>query len=280
MAYEKQTWTTGEVITQEKLNHMEDGIEDAYELPTVSASDNGKFLGVVDGVWSVVNGGGGDTGYECTETVTELFNETVTTAKPAEEAPSAQANLAYSESITADTLTITFDGVEYTCPKQSPAEGVSVYGDLNFSQIPFYIASSSQGNLIFTQNAGEYAVKAELKTSSVTSMTPCFISAVSEAARAENLVSIARNADSSYSIDASVSELSNYVSEWEEKEVPLLARYYDARLNFLTTFEGTMGIRHYVFGGICSEDNVIKIVTFDISATGEITKQAKTITFD
>lgn len=26
MAYEKQTWTTGEVITAEKLNHMEDGI--------------------------------------------------------------------------------------------------------------------------------------------------------------------------------------------------------------------------------------------------------------
>lgn len=26
MAYEKQTWTTGDVITQEKLNHMEDGI--------------------------------------------------------------------------------------------------------------------------------------------------------------------------------------------------------------------------------------------------------------
>lgn len=29
MAYEKQTWTTGEVITAEKLNHMEDGIADA-----------------------------------------------------------------------------------------------------------------------------------------------------------------------------------------------------------------------------------------------------------
>lgn len=29
MAYEKQTWTTGEVITQEKLNHMEDGIANA-----------------------------------------------------------------------------------------------------------------------------------------------------------------------------------------------------------------------------------------------------------
>ena len=29
MAYEKQTWTNGEVITQEKLNHMEDGIANA-----------------------------------------------------------------------------------------------------------------------------------------------------------------------------------------------------------------------------------------------------------
>ena len=27
--YEKQTWVTGEVITKEKLNHMEDGIENA-----------------------------------------------------------------------------------------------------------------------------------------------------------------------------------------------------------------------------------------------------------
>ncbi len=29
MAYEKQTWQTGDVITQEKLNHMEEGIEDS-----------------------------------------------------------------------------------------------------------------------------------------------------------------------------------------------------------------------------------------------------------
>lgn len=28
MAYEKQTWNTGDVITQEKLNHMENGIAD------------------------------------------------------------------------------------------------------------------------------------------------------------------------------------------------------------------------------------------------------------
>jgi len=28
MSYEKNTWVTGDVITAEKLNHMEDGIDD------------------------------------------------------------------------------------------------------------------------------------------------------------------------------------------------------------------------------------------------------------
>ena len=30
MSYEKYTWETGEVITADKLNHMENGIKDAY----------------------------------------------------------------------------------------------------------------------------------------------------------------------------------------------------------------------------------------------------------
>ena len=30
--YEKQTWNTGDVITEEKLNHMEDGIANAVSL--------------------------------------------------------------------------------------------------------------------------------------------------------------------------------------------------------------------------------------------------------
>lgn len=45
MAYEKQTWTTGEVITQEKLNHMEDGIANAggsdISFFRVTFTDNG-----------------------------------------------------------------------------------------------------------------------------------------------------------------------------------------------------------------------------------------------
>ncbi len=60
MAYEKQTWINGDVITQEKLNHMEQGIENAYELPAVTETDNGKVLGVENGQFGLVNGGSGE----------------------------------------------------------------------------------------------------------------------------------------------------------------------------------------------------------------------------
>ena len=40
MAYTKQTWETGQVITAEKLNHMEDGIEGAYPLVLTNTSED------------------------------------------------------------------------------------------------------------------------------------------------------------------------------------------------------------------------------------------------
>lgn len=145
MAYEKYTWVDGEVITAQKLNHIEEGIAE-----------------------------GGDAGYECTETTEELFEETVTTVSSSS---FIRAGLSYSSPINVDVLTVVFDGVEYTCPKQNPAEGVSVYGDVNFSQIPFYIASSSYGNTLYTENIGEYTIKAMVNTTTVTT-SDCFASAV------------------------------------------------------------------------------------------------------
>lgn len=46
MAYVKTTWATGDVITAEKLNNMEDGIE-AAQLPSVTEDDIGSVLTVV-----------------------------------------------------------------------------------------------------------------------------------------------------------------------------------------------------------------------------------------
>ena len=77
MSYSKQTWANGDVITAEKLNHMEDGIDNAD--------------------WK-------------SESITPLFNETVT-------ATSGEAILQYDEVIDADTLIIVFNDVSYTCTK-------------------------------------------------------------------------------------------------------------------------------------------------------------------
>ena len=148
MAYEKQTWTTGEVITQEKLNHMEQGIED------------------------------GVNGYECIETSEELFEETVETGE------GSPAHLTYSTPITATSLKVTFDGTVYTCPRIDMA-GYVFYGGCNggpdYSEFPFMIQSSNDGNnFIFTKEAGEHTVKA-VATDLSASFTPCFKTAVEAA---------------------------------------------------------------------------------------------------
>jgi len=186
MAYEKQTWINGDVITQEKLNHIEDGIEDAYELPSVTETDNGKVLGVENGAWSVVNGGG-DAGYECTETV--IFNETVTTATSSQ-MPIPSARLAYTGTLDAEVLNIVFDGVEYTCHKKS-SNGMVVYGGDtpgDFSEYPFMVAKMASGNTLYTQTAGEHSIEAS--SSSVSEISECFKLAVQSSEKQEviNLV--------------------------------------------------------------------------------------------
>lgn len=52
MSYEKQTWTTGEVITAEKLNHMEDGIGSCVMVAT--ATEDGEFI-VLDKTYNEIN---------------------------------------------------------------------------------------------------------------------------------------------------------------------------------------------------------------------------------
>ena len=59
MAYEKQTWTTGDVITQEKLNHMEDGIADAdgggvLVVNATTTTSEGRTATTLDKTWQEI----------------------------------------------------------------------------------------------------------------------------------------------------------------------------------------------------------------------------------
>ena len=74
MSYTKQTWQTGDTITAEKLNHIEDGLDDVnrqlndldtnkQDAPSTDGTA-GQVLGLdsnLDPVWVDQTGGGGDT---------------------------------------------------------------------------------------------------------------------------------------------------------------------------------------------------------------------------
>lgn len=130
MSYTPINWQTGDTITAEKLNKMDNG-------------------------WGVSS--------------TQLFSETVTTASETPGDELAFGSLVYSEPITADILAVTFGGVEYTCPKQEAIVGGCAYGadaldpiTIDFSDVPFLILSSPNGdNLVITEMAGTYEISVE-----------------------------------------------------------------------------------------------------------------------
>lgn len=57
MAYEKQTWKTGDVVTSAKLNHMEDGIAAAYEVMVIGGFTLGETgpSGTSDKTWKEIH---------------------------------------------------------------------------------------------------------------------------------------------------------------------------------------------------------------------------------
>lgn len=154
MAYEKYTWVDGELITAEKLNHMEDGIAE----------------------------GGGETGYECIETTEQLFNETVTTA---ESEHGCVAQLTYLEPIEADELAVVFNGTEYVCSKIYE-EGTVFYGGFDdgmpdFTNYPFFIGSEEGVNFIVTESPMTATIIASVPSITVET-TECFEKAACESA--------------------------------------------------------------------------------------------------
>lgn len=90
---------------------------------------------------------------------TQLFSETVTTAN---QGGMNQGTLAYSQTIDADTITVAFNGADYTCSRID-AFGEHFYGGFteqgpDFSEFPFMIEIGEEHNFIYTQTVGTYTV--------------------------------------------------------------------------------------------------------------------------
>ena len=149
MTYTPINWQTGDTITAEKMNKMDNG-------------------------WAVESSS------------QQLFTETVTTTvDPDYPEDGAWGYFAYSTLIAADALAVTFDGTDYTCPRidlgNDSAYGGYVNGAPDFTDFPFAILSSEfMGNIntnITTASAGTYAVSAYATSSSIET-SPAFETAV------------------------------------------------------------------------------------------------------
>lgn len=126
--YEKHNWVNGEVITEDKLNHMEDGIS---------------------------TGGGIYTYVEV-----PLFDGEVTTVSD-ESIPFPSANITLQGELPKTDIHVTFNGQNYTLPCGSLEGAGDYWGELadgipSFTNFPVFVAGDGS---IFTPEAGTYSLK-------------------------------------------------------------------------------------------------------------------------
>ncbi len=127
MAYTPINWQTGDTITAEKMNKMDNG-------------------------WSV------------TTTSNYLFNETVECEYFSGDNYGG-GELAYTTLLTEPSLVITFDGIDYTCAIQE-GDGFNIYGGaydpendtVDFTTYPFSLMSGPDSNLLMDEAGGTHTI--------------------------------------------------------------------------------------------------------------------------
>lgn len=146
MAYTKRVWECGDVVTDEDMNRIEQGIEDAQSKD-----------------------------YECTETKVVIADDSVTTSF--DWGNSANGSFSTHFTLARNVVYIvTFDGVEYECELDANGR----LGDRNFVNYPFSIIPGMEGgnHNLYTENEGTYSVKIEGINYSVNLISQCFYEAI------------------------------------------------------------------------------------------------------
>lgn len=144
MTYTPINWQNGDTITAEKLNKMDNG-------------------------WSVTSSSG-----------TLLFSETVVTENDGD---FNFGVLSYSEEVPDGTLTVTFDGTDYTCTCSGAKFGST---DESFEDYPFYVFYSGvqNSNAIETATEGTHTIAVSTGGGSSVEFSSDFQTAVTSAASA------------------------------------------------------------------------------------------------
>ena len=140
--YEKQTWVSGEVVTEGKLNHMEEGIATG------------------GGIYSVEN--------------VVYYDGEVTTA---DDGGVVAGDIYFDKLLPEKEIQVTFNGEEYTLPTaKGPGGQIDGWGELDdnfqhvFSNYPIYIGyrEDLETNVsVYTAEAGTYSLKIEASMMSV-----------------------------------------------------------------------------------------------------------------
>lgn len=114
-------------------------------------------------------------GYSCTETVTLLTDESVTTSKPKDFPLEIYNGMLSIEGINAPSIRVTFNGTSYNCKRVDGLYGApGVFDSKDWSQYPFSISGDGTFQ---TESAGTYSIKIET-VEEVVETTPCFEKAV------------------------------------------------------------------------------------------------------
>ena len=129
--YEKQTWKNGDVITEDKLNHIEDGIATGGGIYTYGE------VALFDGEVTTVNGEG---------------------------VTFAGAEISLQDELPKSDIHITFNGQNYTLP-YGQAEWGDYWGELadnapSFTNYPVFVYGGDvYGDGIYTPEEGTYSLK-------------------------------------------------------------------------------------------------------------------------
>lgn len=242
MPYEKQTWTTGDTITAEKLNHIEDGIEN-------------------------------NIGYECE---TNVVNETITTSNNG--IGSFTGDFKYVGEINAlNELEVIFDGIEYTLPYDGTYRGYGESQSYNPSFVNYPLLISAANNdktnwRLYTSTGGTHTIiLPTVSKTEIVNIMPSFNTVVSHIIEEQSVVEsfeVQQIGNNIYNSTMDFRELDSYLSRYHH--MPIC--YYNGIPHLYTgSYTGATQPFYYYhcFSGFATHiDNTVSMSIIKINSSG------------